>query len=199
MKVSGILSTGTANITMSDPAPAHPGKIKAPFPSTDQKSWYAIYVRSRHELTISDLLTQKGIANLVPVVDEIRQWSDRRKKVTVPLIRGYVFVNIDISREKFVVLQNEGVVKFIGTKGVPSIIPEHEIRWLNLLTTHSDTARYENSLKVGQNVIVIAGPFKGIRGQIVEIRNTTRLLISFESISQVVSIEISPEYLKKIS
>ncbi|NQU67715.1 MAG: UpxY family transcription antiterminator [Candidatus Marinimicrobia bacterium] len=173
--------------------------LKSPYPVGDQQKWYAIYVKSRHELKVSESLTQKEIINLVPQIKVVRQWSDRRKTVKIPLFRGYVFVNIDFSKEKFAVLQNYGVVKFIGIKGIPSIIPDHEIRWLDILIENSDTVQYESSLRIGEKVAVIAGPFKGIQGQIIDIRNTTRLLISFESISQMVSIEISPDYLKKIS
>ncbi|MFQ6610317.1 MAG: UpxY family transcription antiterminator [Fidelibacterota bacterium] len=172
---------------------------ESPFTLDEGKKWYAIYVRSRHEIKVAEQLKQKGITHLVPMVKEIRQWSDRKKKVKVPLFRGYVFVNIDLSKEKFSVLQNDGVVKFIGIKGVPSMIPQHEIRWLNILNENTETVKYETDIQVGESVSVVAGPFKGIQGEVIEVRNTSRLVISFESISQIISIEIAPDLLKKIS
>ena len=83
------------------------------YSSTPSKNWYAIYVRSRHEKYVYSELQQKGIESSLPLVTQTRQWSDRKKKVEVPLFRGYVFVNIDISKDKMNVLQTDGVVKFV--------------------------------------------------------------------------------------
>ena len=197
MRVSGSLLTGIWNIFVPDVLQTGLSSNESPSPFDSEKSWYAIYVRSRHEIKVAEQLKQKGISHLVPMIKEVRQWSDRKKKVKVPLFRGHVFVNIDLLKEKISVVQSEGVVKFIGIKGVPSMIPPHEIRWLNILNDHADTVHHEISHKVGERVNVIGGPFKGVQGEVVEIRNTSRLLISFESISQVVSIEITADLLKK--
>jgi transcription antitermination factor NusG len=57
------------------------------------KKWHAVYVSSRTEKKINDLLNNKGIEAYVPVVKTMRQWSDRKKMVEMPLLNGYVFVN----------------------------------------------------------------------------------------------------------
>ena len=58
------------------------------------KKWYAIYVKSRHEKVIFSELQKKGIESSLPLMTTIRQWSDRKKKVEVPLFRSYLFVKI---------------------------------------------------------------------------------------------------------
>ena len=68
-------------------------------------SWYAINVKSRHEKYVHDQLKRKNIESSLPMASVIRQWSDRKKKVEIPLFRGYVFVNIDIQYEKLNVLR----------------------------------------------------------------------------------------------
>ena len=82
--------------------------------SKNSKSWYAIYVNSRHEKCVYNELKRKNIESSLPLTSVIRQWSDRKKKVEIPLFRGYVFVNINIQNEKLDVLQTEGVVKFVS-------------------------------------------------------------------------------------
>ena len=94
------------------------------------RNWFAIYVKSRHEKCVHAELQQKGIESSLPLMNVTRQWSDRRKKVEVPLFRGYVFVRIDISKEKFDVLQTDGVVKFVTFNNVTVPIPEDQMYWL---------------------------------------------------------------------
>ena len=61
---------------------------------TDLNSkWYVFYCRSRSEKKVLELLLKEGYTALLPMVKELRQWSDRKKIVIVPLIPGYVFIN----------------------------------------------------------------------------------------------------------
>ena len=96
-------------------------------PSQITNKWFAIYVKSRHEKSVHAELQQKGIESSLPLMTVTRQWSDRRKKVEVPLFRSYVFVIIDISKEKFDVLQTDGVVKFVTFNNVTVPIPEDQM------------------------------------------------------------------------
>jgi transcription antitermination factor NusG len=61
------------------------------------KYWHAIYVSSRAEKKVCENLSNKNIEAYVPVVKTIRQWSDRKKKIELPLISGYVFVRISFT------------------------------------------------------------------------------------------------------
>ena len=54
-------------------------------------SWYAVYTAARAEKKVKERLDQIGIENYLPLRTEYRVWSDRKKKVSVPLISGYIF------------------------------------------------------------------------------------------------------------
>ena len=59
-------------------------------------------------------------------------WSDRKKKVSVPLISGYIFVHI--KEETFVpVLTTPGVVTFLKEKGKAVAIPAEQIERLRFV------------------------------------------------------------------
>ena len=163
-----------------------------------EKYWYAIYVRSRYEKKVYKLLLEKGIESSLPLIKTTRQWNDRKKKVEVPLFRGYVFVKIDIGKDKLNILQTDGVVKFIGIKKKPSRIPDEQIHWVHMMLEKSDTVKNEKEIPVGQKVRVIAGPFKGVEGVAMRVGNHSRLVIVIESIMHAVSVEISPNYLEGI-
>ena len=162
------------------------------------KYWYAIYVRSRHEKKVHQLLLEKGVESSLPLIKTTRKWSDRKKKVEIPLFRGYVFVRIDVERDKLNILETDGVVKFIGICNNPSKILDKEIHWIHIMVEESDTVQNEKKIPVGQKVRVMSGPFKGIEGVVLRSGNRSRLVVVIDTIMHAVSVEISPHYLEKI-
>ncbi len=162
--------------------------------------WYALYVRSRYEKKAHELLLEQGVLSFLPLLDTWKQWSDRKKKVSEPLFRGYLFVNIEMRREKIMVLDTEGVVKFIGIGKTPSVIFQRDIDWLKQLVMEPDAVhRTVSSLPAGQRVKVLAGPFKDFEGVVVKEGRESRLVVYFESIMQGVEVTISPDVLLPIA
>jgi transcription antitermination factor NusG len=54
--------------------------------------WSAIYTRSRNEKKVAERLNASGIKVYCPTQTTLKQWSDRKKKVTEPIFKSYVFV-----------------------------------------------------------------------------------------------------------
>lgn len=94
--------------------------------SIDSVDWYVLCVKPRMELRIADMLTRMNIEVFCPVVRETRQWSDRRKKVDVPLFKLYVFVKIS-KRDRVLVLQVPGVLRYLFWEGKPAKVRDSEI------------------------------------------------------------------------
>ncbi|WP_405199746.1 UpxY family transcription antiterminator [Christiangramia sp. LLG6405-1] len=96
--------------------------------------WYVARTRSQHEIKTSEYLSKLGVEVFCPTIVEVRQWSDRKKKVTVPLFRSYIFVNIAES-ERSKVFDAPGVVNFLQWLNKPAIAKDAEIEairsWLN--------------------------------------------------------------------
>ena len=162
--------------------------------------WYAVYVRSRHEKKVHQMLLERELTSFLPLLETWKQWSDRRKKVSDPLFRGYVFVNIDLRKDNINVLDTEGVVKFIGIGKHPSVIGEKDIEWLRKLVREPDAINgVVVSLPAGQRVRVIAGPFKDLEGVVVKQGRETRLVVYFDSIMQGVEVSIFPDLLMPVS
>jgi len=158
--------------------------------------WYAVYVRSRYEKKVHQWLVEKELTSFLPLLETIRQWSDRKKKVYEPLFRGYVFVNIDMKHEHVQVLETEGVVKFIGIGRNPSVISERDIEWLRTLVREPDALHQTvSTMPVGRKVRVLAGPFKDLEGIVVKRGREDRMVIFFDSIMQGIEVSIIPDFL----
>ena len=162
------------------------------------KSWYAVYVKSRHEKCVHSELQQKGIESSLPLTIVTRQWSDRRKKVEVPLFRGYGFVKIDIKNEKLPVLTTSGVVKFVTFNNVTVPIPEDQMYWLQQMIASDLLLSQEQDFPVGTEIDVMFGPLKGLRGRVKQKNSETRLVVWFDAIMQGVSVEIDPTWLTPV-
>jgi len=159
------------------------------------KKWYAIYVKSRHEKNVFQELCDKGIKSSIPLIKQTRQWSDRKKIIDVPLFAGYVFVNINILKDKLNVLQTNGVVKFVTVCNKNVSIPDEQMYWLNRVIMSELQLESEREISLGAEVYVLYGPLKGLRGLVKQQNSKTKLVVWFDAIMQGVSVEIDPAFL----
>lgn len=160
--------------------------------------WYALYLRSRHEKIVDQRLREKGVETLLPLIEEVRQYRDRKKKVLEPLFRGYLFVRIDLM-SRLQVVQTEGVVRIVGNGVRPSHIPENQIEWMRIAMGCPSKIHRESCLAVGDAVRIATGPFAGIQGSVLRQKDSLRVVVSVECIGQSVSVEILPGHLARLS
>jgi transcription elongation factor/antiterminator RfaH len=159
--------------------------------------WYALYLRSRHERAVELRLTERQIETFLPMIEEVRQYSDRKKRVSEPLFRGYLFVRTDL-RNRTSILQTDGVVKFVGIGSKPSPIPDGQIESIRLAGGKPSRIRREQYLSSGEYVRVTSGPFEGIEGFVVTLKGSTRVVVSVECIGQSISVEVAPDHVSKV-
>ena len=163
------------------------------------RCWYAVYVRSRFEKKVHQFLQEKGVTSFLPLIETWRQWSDRKKKVSIPLFKGYVFVRIVFKSDHCKVLDTDGVVKFVGIGNVPSVILDRDIEWIKILAGEPDALKNVlPEMPSGQRVKVISGPFRGLEGIVQKEGREAKLLVYFDSIMQGIEVLINPEYLQPI-
>tara|TARA_Y100000766_G_C18814466_1_gene559742 strand:+ start:450 stop:908 length:459 start_codon:yes stop_codon:yes gene_type:complete len=98
--------------------------------------WFVVYTKSRFEKKVEQRLLAYGIEAYCPTRKEIRLWSDRRKKVDVPLLPSMVLVKMN---EKDVndVFNISGVLRYMFWLGKRAIVRQKEVDLLkNLLKTN---------------------------------------------------------------
>jgi transcription antitermination factor NusG len=107
----------------------------------------------------------------------MRQWSDRKKKVEVPLFNSYVFVQLSES-ERNLVFQSVGAVRYLFWLGKPAIVRDEEIdvikKWLN--TSHCIDLTV-SSHQIGDTIQLESGPFSAQKAKIQEMTNTHYVLV----------------------
>jgi len=163
-----------------------------------ETKWYAVYTRPRFEKQVLKGLLDQGIEGYLPLIKTMRQWSDRKKLVEVPLFNSYVFVHIDRSFYDQV-LQTHGVVKYITFEGKAATIPSEQIDNLKIIVDSNEMVETKwEARRKGDNVMVTAGSLKGLKGELITEGNRKKVLVRIEGIDQNLTIEVHTSLIEKI-
>ncbi|MGA7218230.1 MAG: UpxY family transcription antiterminator [Candidatus Sulfotelmatobacter sp.] len=158
----------------------------------DQAQWYAVRTRSRHEKLVVKQLESQGIESFLPIVSQIHNWSDRRKRIESPLFSGYAFLRMILSSEDRVrVLRTQGVVSFVGVQGSGTPIPDHQIEDIKMLIASHLPYEERPFLRVGQRVRVRGGALDGVQGILVAENGDRSLVISVEPIQRSLYVRVA--------
>jgi transcription antitermination factor NusG len=155
----------------------------------EEARWYAVRTRPRHEKKVTSQLQNKGIETFLPLITQTHRWSDRNKKVELPLFSCYTFLHLAACPDKrLAVLQTLGVVGFVGAHGVGLPIPDKEIEDIQTLLAHSITCALYPFLKVGQRVRIRGGCLDGVEGILAAKNGNRSLVVSIEMIQRSVAV-----------
>jgi transcription antitermination factor NusG len=156
----------------------------------ERAQWYAVVTRYRCERKVCTSLQQVGVTVFLPLVEQIHRWSDRNKRIFVPLFAGYLFICLQWTPSaRLMVLRTPGVMRFVEFGQETAAIPTQQIEHLKLLLSQGIHFSLHAFLNVGQRVRIRGGCLDGLEG-ILEHNGEKSLVISIESIQRSVAIRI---------
>ncbi len=139
--------------------------------------WYVLYTKPRHEKKLSEQLNSMGIENYCPTIIKTSRWTDRIKKVEIPLIGSHIFVKIESEKRGHVFI-SPSAVRYLFWNGRPAIVRASEIEQIKeVLKGKSIQSADIQQYRAGQTMEVSAGPFLGVSGQIQSISKHTVTLV----------------------
>jgi len=167
--------------------------------SMPQPNWYAVRTRSRHEKKVAEEIREKGMGCFLPLITRIHNWSDRRKKVDLPLFPGYVFVHSYATPEsRLSVLRTPGVAGFVGSQGHGTPIPEKQIEDIRLILDNDVAFEPYPFLHINQRVRIRGGALDGVEGTLIA-KNTDRsLVVSIELIQRSILVRVTGYELERV-
>ena len=152
------------------------------------ESWHVIYTKPRAEKKVEERLNNFGIEAYCPVKEEIKQWSDRKKKILVPVLPSMVLVNID-KKQRNKVFDIPGVVRYMFWLGKHVIVKEEEVDSLKILLTQNNIVSLNTeTLKVGETIIVPG--FENQNGIIKKISNN-QIWVVLKNLGYVIKLKIA--------
>ncbi|WP_445956142.1 UpxY family transcription antiterminator [Yeosuana sp.] len=143
------------------------------------ENWYVLFTKPRNEKKVTSQLVNLGIKAYCPMITTVHQWSDRKKKVTKPLISSCVFIQSKESDRKKV-FQIPGTVRYLFWLGKPAIIRNSEIETLQNWLQGELIDVQQEKLEPGDIYTLKKGQFEGQKGIVNEVSNNRLQLILVE-------------------
>ena len=127
----------------------------------ESMNWRVLYTNPRAELKVTQRLEKVGVEAYCPARMEIRQRSDRKKKIWVPLLPSMILVNIE-EREKNKVFGVQGVVRYLYWLGQPAKVSSDEVLTLKEVTEGKNLVAHEVIKKGVGAVVELLGIQQGV-------------------------------------
>jgi len=153
-------------------------------------AWHAVWTRSRHEPLVCSELTAKGIETFLPTFIRVSRWSDRTKRLSVPLFPGYCFARFT-PKAAGTVVRSTGVVSILSNAGEPIPIPTHEIEALQRTVASGIEMDPCSGLEPGSPVRVMRGPLTGVIGKLVRRGADDVLVLAVEILNSGARVQVS--------
>ena len=123
--------------------------------------WLVLYTNSRAEMKVAERLEKIGVEVYCPTRMEMRQRSDRKKKIRVPLLPSMVLVNIE-EREKNKVFEVQGVVRYLNWLGQTAKVSMEEVLALKEVTEDKNLVAHEVIKKRVGAEVELLGTQRGV-------------------------------------
>ncbi|MEX0681611.1 MAG: UpxY family transcription antiterminator [Balneolales bacterium] len=166
---------------------------------TEDASWRAFYVKPRHEKKVSERLEADGIEVYCPLITTKVRWSDRWKKVSKPLIRGYVFARVT-EKERRESVEDPGILRTVFWKGKPALIRDEEIEVMRHFLDEAEEVNV-SKLQPGDRVKVTEGGrtlgIDGMEGVVAQVKGG-KVSIQIESLQIQLSVTVPQQMLSKL-
>jgi transcription antitermination factor NusG len=157
----------------------------------NERQWYAIYTCANREKRVAAHLAARGVEHYLPFYQSVREWSDRRVRLQLPLFPGYLFVHTSLA-DRLAVLTAPGVVSLVGVAGRPTPLAAELICSLREGINQLSLEPFPY-LTAGQRVSIHSGPLRGLTGILLRRRSGPRVVISIDAIERSILVDICAE------
>jgi transcription antitermination factor NusG len=149
--------------------------------------WFAVRVKSNFERTAALALSHRGYEQYVPEYT-VKRYG-RATTQPRPLLPGYVLCRLNPD-DRLPVLSAPGVVGIVAFGKVLQAIDEQEINRIRAVAESGLEASPCPYLACGEAVIVQSGPLAGLRGILLEVKSSFRLVVSITLLQRSVAAEV---------
>lgn len=159
------------------------------------ENWYVFYVRPKFEKKIQKELSRSGIESYLPLVETLRHWHDRKKKLLLPVFPCYIFVKV-ASYELHEMFLIPGFVRVVSKENQPEILSEEEINNLRIILS-GDFEVLDEDICSGDRVRISTGALAGVEGVLIERKGRSQFVIFISQIGKYVTVNADKNCIEK--
>jgi len=152
-------------------------------------AWHVLITKPKFELKVAERLSQMNFVVCCPTRIEVRQWSDRKKKVRVPLLPSMILVNIP-EKQRAEVFVVSGALRYLFWLGKPAIVPLEEVDLLLDIAKNEQQVVSTEKIGVGQEIDLEAFGMKEKKGTVKYVSGN-QCWVVLHKLGYVVKLKIS--------
>lgn len=165
--------------------------------SASSAAWYVLRTQVKKErAAAAHLKNLPGVEVFLPRLRYLK--NTRRGKIwwVEPLFPGYLLAKFDHVELGRAVTHSQGVSKIVAFGNQLPEVPEHFVAALQEQVRENQTSDDEITIgwkvEAGQEVEIAEGPFKGLSGEVIEVRpSAERVSLLLEFLGETQSVEVS--------
>src|SRR5437762_635089 len=129
------------------------------------KAWYVLRTHPRAEEQVSRVLGAKGLPVFLPRLKSrpVRRATGQARWATEPFFPGYLFSNLDIQSEDWLIARSAPGVQYVLGQNVdgyrvPTPMPEDLIGQLGDRVALENEVRWDQTFRPGERLRILSGP-----------------------------------------
>lgn len=166
---------------------------------TADKRWYVAQTLARREIAAARQLEAQGFKTFLPQMLKTVRHARQLRTVRTAVFPGYVFVALDVSRDRWRSVNGTiNVSRLIMGEVMPLPVPTGVVETLMAYREASGLCRFDRDLKPGEMVRVITGPFAQILGRIAALDDKGRARVLLEIMGGAVPTTLDRAALERV-
>ena len=149
--------------------------------------WWVARTKSRQEKILAWNLKKGKIKYYLPLVLRQQRYRRRMRMSLVPLFPGYLFFR-GTALERQYVFRTGRIAQILEVRDQETL--HRQLHDLYLVATSQKRLELCDLAEKGRKAIVVYGPFTGVEGVVLRVKNKARLILGVDAINQAVKIEI---------
>ena len=143
--------------------------------------WYAVQTLARREAGAALHLGEQGFRVFLPQFMKTVRHARKHKTVRAPLFPGYLFIALDLQRDRWRSVNGTfNVARLVAAGDAPLAVPGGIVERLMACVDGAGVCRLDHDLREGQLVRVTSGPFSELMGRIASLDDRGRARVLLE-------------------
>lgn len=161
-----------------------------------EKRWYVARTQAHAEGRAAANLEKQKFPVFCPRFRKSRRHARRLENVLVPLFPRYIFVQLDLTCDRWRSVQNtRGVSHMIMQGETPQPVAPGVVELLQQRTRVDGSIDLSPRLEVGQSVRITHGPFADLIGKLEKLDSAGRVRVLLDLLGRSVSVALNGEAL----
>ena len=153
---------------------------------TQQKLWYVLYCKPNTEKSTTQKLKEQGFEVYCPTQIQVRQWSDRKKKIEKPVLPSMILIKTK-DKDRSLVFAIPTVQRYLFFAQQAAVVREAEVEAMQkYLSSDYDKLEVER-IEVGNKLNLDKYGFKNQQGIVKKLSNN-QCWIYLESLGYIIKV-----------